>query len=149
MDPVEIIIERLTRDEACLRAQTLLSFSRDQEWDDWTVENLLADRSGKWERSLLARIGSAVVGYAIVSERDEWLHLHHLMVAPEHRSCGIGKQLVAQLLKEAEAAERPLSLKVHKENAGAIRFYEGLGFKPRPADSGYLTFVRVPVEREV
>jgi ribosomal protein S18 acetylase RimI-like enzyme len=146
MDSVGVDIARLTRDEAVRSASTLLAFSGDQEWEEWTVENLLAERPGKWRRSLVARSGATVVAYAIVSEREGRLHLHHLVVAPEQRSRGIGERLVSQVQKDAAAEQLQVSLKVHTSNRGAMRFYDRLGFRRASSGSAYLSYVWAPRE---
>ncbi len=140
-----LAVERLDRDRAAALADDLLAMTADSGWDDWTRENLLADRDGKWELSLLATDRAAPVGWAIASRTDRGVHLHHVVVASGHRSRGVGAVLVRRLLDAAEPGV--LTLKVHPENPRAAAFYERLGMvEGDPSPSGYRTFTSAPQE---
>ena len=137
-----VVIEPLTRHRADELAEPLLAMSADSTWDDWDRSNLLSERPGKWQLSLLATIAGRPVGWAIASRTEGGgLHLHHVVVDPEHRSEGIGSRLVSALA--SSAAPGRITLKVHPDNAAAARFYERLGFVDRGmSSSGYRCFAR-------
>lgn len=79
----------------------------------------------------------------ILDKPDGRLHLARLIVDPERRGEGLGKDLVAGLLYEARARQPAVvSLNVHPENAYAIRLYERCGFHPAtPSDGGTGPFI--------
>ena len=127
-------LEALTRSRAEELAEELLAMNVDSDWDDWTRDNLLFDRPGKWDVSLLATTGGRPVAWAVASWGPEGLHLHHIVVAPDHRSAGIGARMLGELSRRA--APGTLTLKVHGQNTAAARFYERLGFTPGATTPG-------------
>lgn len=134
-------VERLTRERAAELSERLLAMTADSSWDTWDRENLLSSRPEKWALSLLALDGDRPVGWAVASRTTEGTHLHHIVVDPEHRSRGIGRMLIDQLLVEAEPGV--LTLKVHPDNGAAARLYARLGFEEHePTPSGYRRFSR-------
>lgn len=122
-----ITLETLDRAAAASLSQRLLEMTADQEWDTWTPEHLMADRPQKWARSLLARSGEEVIGWAVVSLREGTLHLHHLAVSPKWRGRGVGTLIIRNLL-ERVGEEGSLTGKVHKDNTRALSFYIREGF---------------------
>ena len=137
-----VVIEPLTRHRADELAEPLLAMSGDSTWDDWDRSNLLSERPGKWDLSLLATITGRPVGWAIASRTvGGELHIHHIVVDPAHRSEGIGSRLVSALA--STAAPGRMTLKVHPDNAAAARFYKRLGFVEQGmSTSGYRCFAK-------
>jgi len=94
--------------------------------DDWTPANFLADLPDKWRLSFAVWKGKRPIAYAILSrEAEGHVHLHHFMVAKAWRDRAVG----ARMLKEVERRARAdrLTLKVHRSNTRAIRFYQERG----------------------
>lgn len=136
-------VEPLTRDRAEELADQLVAMVGDIEWDYWSREHLLAHRNEKWERSLLATRGGEPVGWAVVSRTEGGAHLHHLAVAKEARSNGIGALLMAEALRRTWPGV--LTLKVHPDNDAAARFYMRMGFREKPGTgNGYRLFTCGP-----
>ncbi|MFF6870047.1 GNAT family N-acetyltransferase [Streptomyces sp. NPDC003444] len=79
----------------------------------------------------------AVLGYGEVwtdAEEDE-AELARIVVAPEARGRGVGRVLVRALLDRALGAGfDDVFLRVHPDNAVALRCYEGAGFVPVDPD---------------
>lgn len=78
---------------------------------------------------LVAGEGDRVIGYCgaylILDEGD----INQVAVAPDYRGKGVGRQLLAGLLKRLEqAGAKAVTLEVRKSNAPAIALYEALGF---------------------
>lgn len=139
--PDDVSIETLTEDRANQLADQLIAMTRDLTWDNWGREHLLSPRSEKWERSLLASRGERPVAWAIVSRTDQGAHLHHLVVARDERSAGVGAMLMAELFRRTSPGV--LTLKVPPGNQAAARFYVRLGFEEQPMyRSGYRVFSR-------
>jgi ribosomal protein S18 acetylase RimI-like enzyme len=63
---------------------------------------------------------------------DDWLGLFEIVVRPDRRRDGIGRDLTLSLLRWGRAAgARAVFLQVVNENAPAIALYESLGFAPQ------------------
>jgi GNAT superfamily N-acetyltransferase len=67
------------------------------------------------------------VGFVVVIPRAEDLLLDHLYIHPQAQGRGIGSLVLAQVLAEADALNRPVSLTSLKHSA-ANRFYQRHGF---------------------
>jgi ribosomal protein S18 acetylase RimI-like enzyme len=96
----------------------------------WTREQILADRPGKWELSVLAVDGDGVAGFSINSRRDGHLYVHVLFVGREHRRTGLGRRLVEHLVEGARRAGLAgIDLRAAFDNTAALGFYLTCGFE--------------------
>ena len=68
------------------------------------------------------------VGRMIVVRSSDEIRLADIALLPEQRGSGIGSALIGELQAEARRACLPLRLHVARDNAGAARLYERLGF---------------------
>ena len=88
--------------------------------------------------ALAAEAGGRFSGFAIAERRGDRGHVITIDVAEASRRRGLGRRLFAELLSRLEAAgAREIRLEVDVRNAGAIRFYEGLGFGKTRVLRGY------------
>ena len=127
----------LTQERAAQYADALLSFSRDAEWENWTIENLMSERPSKWDLSVVVVSNGCPVGYGICSDRETSAHVHHFVVSPECRSRGVGKLLLRRLAAKAlDAGFERMTLKVHTPNERAVRFYENNSMKITGEENG-------------
>ena len=70
-----------------------------------------------------------VVAYGVMSVAVGESHVLNLCVCPDHRSQGLGKKLMAHLLKVAEGHDANMTfLEVRPSNFAAIKLYLDLGF---------------------
>lgn len=74
-----------------------------------------------------AKTGEDLHGISDETDSEEW-YLDSLAVWPEYRHNGIGCALLKAGIDRARSAGKPAGLLVDKENAGARRMYEKLGF---------------------
>ena len=75
-----------------------------------------------------------------------WEHEHRIVdvaILPEHRNRGIGSRLLADILAEADAAGKPVSIHVELQNP-ARRLYDRLGFRP-VEERGVYVLMRRPL----
>ncbi len=80
--------------------------------------------------ALAAEAGGALEAFAIAERHGARGHVVTIDVAPTSRRRGLGRRLFEELTRRLEAAgARHIRLEVDVRNAGAIRFYEGLGFE--------------------
>jgi len=79
--------------------------------------------------ALAAERGGRLEGFAIAERRGARGHVITIDVAEAARRRGVGRRLFAELFARLETAGAlEIRLEVDVRNAGAIRFYEGLGF---------------------
>lgn len=67
-------------------------------------------------------------GYLICSRYDTVWHVMNVAVDPTQRRRGVATAMIESLLSRVER-DAQLTLEVRKSNAGAIRLYEGFGFR--------------------
>ena len=102
-----------------------------------TPEQLQQDGSGpdKQFDFLVAVQEQQVVGLAVVFDsystwKGKQLYLEDLVVHPQFRNLGIGRQLLQAVQQEAKARNaRRVLWQAHKVNENALRFYRSLGAK--------------------
>lgn len=68
-------------------------------------------------------------GRLYVHRREREIRLVDIALMPEHRNGGIGSELLRDLMAEAEASGKPLTIHVEKFNP-AMNLYRRLGFQP-------------------
>ncbi|MGH9361299.1 MAG: GNAT family N-acetyltransferase [Thermoanaerobaculia bacterium] len=81
------------------------------------------------EWSVVLRDGEPV-GRLYVHRRPAEIRLMDIALLPEHRGGGLGSALLEELLAEARAAGKPLTIHVEVYNP-ALRLYERLGFRKK------------------
>jgi ribosomal protein S18 acetylase RimI-like enzyme len=101
---------------------------------EWSGEN---DTEDRWRHrlsavplNLVASMSDHPVGMAsATSPNDGSIEVISMWVAPEARRSGVGAVLVdAIAASAAQRGESQLVLDVRESNAGAVKFYERLGF---------------------
>ena len=80
-----------------------------------------------------------LVGYLIISRYVDAWHVMNVAVVPERRRQGIASVLLNRLFELTAGRSRGYTLEVRVSNAGAIKLYEELGFRPRGVRRGYYT----------
>jgi ribosomal-protein-alanine N-acetyltransferase len=81
-----------------------------------------------------------LVGYLIISRYVDAWHVMNVAVASEWRRHGVATALLERLFElTADDDQRGYTLEVRVSNTGAIRLYEGLGFRSRGLRRGYYT----------
>jgi ribosomal protein S18 acetylase RimI-like enzyme len=78
--------------------------------------------------------GERPAGRLYVNRGPEEIRIVDIALLPEHRNAGIGTALLRDLMAEAAATGKPLTIHVERFNP-ALRLYERLGFRPL-ADRG-------------
>ncbi|HUH21950.1 MAG TPA: ribosomal protein S18-alanine N-acetyltransferase, partial [Gaiellaceae bacterium] len=81
-----------------------------------------------------------LIGYLIISRYVDAWHVMNVAVRPDQRRRGIASLLLNRLFElTAGRSRRGYTLEVRVSNAGAIKLYEELGFRPRGVRRGYYT----------
>lgn len=99
------------------------------------IVKLIGDSS---RNVVVARVESKLVGFGIMTYRDDQANLDLLAVKQRFRRMKVGTQLVQWLADVAmTAGTSNIFVQVRARNAAAIAFYEGLGFFPLEEQKGY------------
>ena len=77
----------------------------------------------------VARTGGSPVGFALLESLGDGLHLEELDVLPEHGRKGIGRALVREVCRYAEAQRSVLTLCTFRDVPWNAPFYERCGFR--------------------
>ena len=99
------------------------------------IAKLIGDRS---RNVVVARMGSSLVGFGIMTYCEDQANLDLLAVKRSFRRMRIGSQIVKWLEMVAlTAGAFNLFVEVRSKNTGAIEFYESLGFIVLEEQKGY------------
>ena len=82
-------------------------------------------------------VDGAPAGRLYVHRREKEIRLVDITLLPEFRGGGRGSSILRDLMGEAEAAGKPLTIHVEVYNP-AMRLYERLGFRPVEERGPYL-----------
>jgi ribosomal protein S18 acetylase RimI-like enzyme len=122
-------------------------------WDEAQKEAFLRlqfDAQSRWYREHYARATYEVV--LVDGEPAGRLYLHRgeteirivdIALLPEHRGTGVGTSLLSDLLAEADAVGKRVTIHVERFNP-ALRLYERLGFAVAEDKGAYLFLQRPP-----
>ncbi len=92
-------------------------------------------------------LGGEPVGRLYVARWKEEMRIMDIVLLPEHRDRGVGGGLLRDLLAEAAATGRRLTIHVERYNP-ALRLYQRLGFEPVGETGVYLLLaVEPPTDR--
>ncbi len=84
---------------------------------------------------------------ALGPDEGDWL-LEHFYIVPQFQRCGLGSQVLSQLITEAEQARKIIKLSV-LQKSDAARFYEKHGFHKTGEDEWDIYYTRLPaISRE-
>jgi len=75
------------------------------------------------------------IGRLYVARRESEIRILDITILPEHRNRGWGTPLIKNLMKEAAAAGKPLTIYVENFNP-SLRLFERLGFVKTEEDDG-------------
>lgn len=123
-------------------AQVIAELSRKYiEYDlDWgyTPEKITRLIRHEAKNVVVARENRQLVGFGIMTYREEQANLDLLAVKLRYRYQGIGRQIVQWLEQVAlTAGIATVYVQVRQLNSGAIKFYEKLGYQVIGEQHGY------------
>lgn len=94
----------------------------------WTQVMMLDCLKAGYGCHLLQEAGESL-GFAVMSQVVDELHLLNLCIAPSHQRKGLGRFLLCHLLEEGQAAKMNTAfLEVRPSNQAARRLYQDVGF---------------------
>ncbi|HEY6691752.1 MAG TPA: GNAT family N-acetyltransferase [Solirubrobacteraceae bacterium] len=141
--------ELLFRVYASTRAEELSVVA----WEDGQKEVFLRaqfEAQDRWYREHYERasfdvvvVGGEPCGRLYVYRGETEIRIVDIALLPEHRSGGIGTALLRELLDEADAAGKRVTIHVERFNP-ALRLYERRGFAVAEDKGVYLLLERLP-----
>ena len=88
--------------------------------------------------ALVARLQDRPVGFAVMEFGEERAHLVVLAVLPRHQRTGIGRRMIAWLLKSAiTAGVTSVHVELRADNDAAYSLYRSMGFTETLRVPGY------------
>ena len=144
----------LLRVYASTRADELAPVPWPQEAKDAFVEQQFTAQDAYYrEHYPTASFGVIVsdgddVGRLYVDRWESEIRIMDIAILPEARGRGIGTALLRDLIAESEAAGKPLTIHVERQNP-AMAWYERLGFGPVGEAGVYLKMAREPGARQL
>ena len=97
----------------------------------WTREQLSSQLDENRHVFLAAVADGRVLGYVGMMYVLDEGYIANVAVAPEARRQGVGRALIAELLRRADELELAfVTLEVRPSNSAAIALYSGFGFEP-------------------
>lgn len=103
----------------------------------WT-EGIFRDELAADGRIYLVAEDEAILGYGGVFVIDEEAHVTNLLVDASARGRGLGRRLMAELIRAAvSAGARHLTLEVRSRNTAARSLYSSMGLGPVGVRPGY------------
>lgn len=121
------------RDDVDFAFETLRLAMRDAvatafgSWDD-AEQRALFEPSFELRTHRILRADGRDVGVVAVEHFVDRIHLARIFVRPEAQRRGVGRRVLDALVADARERALPIALTVPRSNAGAIRFYDRLGF---------------------
>jgi len=138
---MNISFHDLTPDAARAQMADLIAISADVS--PWCEAEFLYELPQKWSLSFTAHTDK-LVGYCILSHKFSGrTHIHQFMVTADMRGNQVGCAMLCEAVSRT-GIERTLSLKVHKTNTVARRFYLQNGFRFEREDGDYLWMLHNP-----
>ena len=121
----------------------------------WNAEDFMTCLRERNTLGMVAEFDDQVVGYMIYEMHDHKLHLISIAAHWQHRSCGIGLQLIDKLKDKLVFRRRNrITVDVRETNLDAQLFFRACGFEavsvvktpwPETSDDAYRMVYRVPV----
>jgi ribosomal protein S18 acetylase RimI-like enzyme len=96
---------------------------------------------------LVIEVSGEAVGRLYVARWPREIRIMDIALLPAHRRRGVGGAVLAELLAEADATGKVVSIHVERHNP-ALALYERLGFKPAADRGVYLFLERTPAAAE-
>lgn len=95
------------------------------------------------ERTRLIDLDGHFAGCVSVTDHGEHVEIEHLYLMPERHSSGLGSRIMAVLMDEARALNKPIRLTV-LNGSPANRFYQRLGFVETECDPIDIQYIWSP-----
>jgi ribosomal-protein-alanine acetyltransferase len=127
----------LPSDAVAIAALSRRTIEQGLDWR-WTPHRVMNSMAEADTNVVVARLGSDMLGFAIMSYGDEEAHMQLFATQPRCRRQGVGSALLAWLEATARVAGiGKIHLEARSDNAGARAFYRHHGFELAGRRDGY------------
>ena len=115
----------------------------DQKRDFIEMQFMARERTYPRVDNRIILLDGRPIGRILVDRSEAAIVLRDIALLTDYRNGGIGSRLIKDLMKEATAAGKPLTLHV-VASSPAVRLYERLGFVRNGPEAVYLEMQWVP-----
>lgn len=110
------------------------SFFKELAWNKSAFHYELPE---KVEKSFLVFNNEELIGYCVISKKNDFYHIHKIVVDNDFGNLGLGSKMIDFILNTLKITE--IALKVDVNNIFAINFYFKHKFKIIDIQNGYYT----------
>lgn len=97
-------------------------------WDERQQRQLHRASFTTKDTSIICR-NTKAIGYYELEDADNEFFLKNLLIQKSFQNLGIGSFVLKQVIRQAEALQKPIRLRVFKINTEAQKFYREHGFE--------------------
>lgn len=97
----------------------------DEKYQDEQIREMFVP-----EKFFIVQVQNKDVGILVTEDKGTDIFLASISIIPSFQRKGLGKKIVLDVMKKAEAENKYVSLQVLRTNHLAKKLYLGLGFKP-------------------
>ncbi|MGC1633253.1 MAG: GNAT family N-acetyltransferase [Gelidibacter sp.] len=80
-------------------------------------------------KTSLIKFHEQIVGFMVVSEKDQEIYIENLLIGQYFQNLGIGTEVMQRMIQKSISEKKVIRLQVFKINIKAQKFYEDLEFK--------------------
>lgn len=123
----KISIEEMTEQDIVSISPILSS-----DFDDfWTIEQLKSELENLSSHCFVAKIQDEIVGFAVIWQVIDTIHLNDIVTKKDFRNLGIGSALLEHLINISKSLEGAtcMTLEVDESNVIAQKLYKKYDFK--------------------
>jgi len=130
--------EPVIRPMSCADLAEVASIERVAHTPGWSEENFLREMSNACGHAFVAHHEHRIVGYLVFWMICDETHLLNLTIHPDSRRCGVGKKLMAFLIRFSHRhGVTWIGLEVRRSNHAALGIYRTFGFRKKSVRRAY------------
>ena len=98
------------------------------DWDE-VHQRKIHKRKFKPSKTSLIKFHEQIVGFMVVSEKDQEVYIENLLIDQSFQNLGIGTEVMQRLIRKSNSEKKAIRLQVFKINTKAQKFYQNLEFE--------------------
>jgi ribosomal protein S18 acetylase RimI-like enzyme len=99
-------------------------------WGGWDEERHARHFAASWDQGniRIIHVGAAPVGMVQTVASDDSIEIGEIQIVPAHQGRGLATAVIGDIIANARAADKDVTLSTGLKNTGAIALYQRLGF---------------------